>query len=168
MDPLDAGVRYGLDAFLADAILEHDRELYDRIYGVAEITRTEHNSPLILQMTVGLAVGVGATAALIVGIARAAVGIRIRLAEARRLEAEAAIWEEELGQKQIQTYILKEIADAVRETDLSSIPQDTLAAAASFATVPVADLSKNPRIGQLSVGLSQNAVKAQSKRLTNR
>jgi hypothetical protein len=167
-DPLDTGVRYGLDAFLENAILHRDRRLYERLYGVAQITRTAHNSPLILEMTVGLGIGLGLTAALILGVAHAAVGLRIRLANARRHEAEATIREIEVNQKQIQTYILTDIADALEGTNLASMPKETLLAAASFATTPVVDLSRNPTIGQLSVGLSMNAGELQqSKRRRN-
>jgi len=158
LDPMDAGVRDGLNSFLRRALWQRDKQLYSRVFGFASVKRIEHHSPLLIELAVALTGAIALPAVLAWGIMRAAAGMRKASAEARIREVEAEIREEELRQKKIQTRILEEVANAAHELGPQRIPRGAIEKASQISTTAVSDLGASPLIGSVTVGLSQKAA----------
>lgn len=154
LDPMDAGVRDGMNSFLRRTIWHRDRELYARVFGIAEIKRIEHSSPLLVELAVLIAGATFLPGILIWGIMRAVASGRKSLAEAKIRESESGIREEELKQKKLQTEILEEVVATVKERGHDSISQAVVEKAAQISTTAVNDLGSSPLIGSITVGLS--------------
>jgi hypothetical protein len=153
-DPMDGGVRDGLNSFLRRTLWVSDRETYSQLFGFAVVQRVEHHSPFLIELTIALTGAVILPALLVAGVMRAVARERRSEAEARIREAEASIREEELAQKKLQTRILEEIAQAAHELGPQGIPASAIEKAAQVSTTSVADLKSSPLIGSLTLGFS--------------
>lgn len=156
-DPLDAGLRYGLNSFLRKLLRSQNPALHSRLFDVASITRAEHNSPLLIELTLAVTAVTLMPAVIVVAASRAALAHRKGLAQAEILEKQRDLLKEDLKQKKLQTRILERIADAVDDLDARDMPPEAMAAAAKIVTTPVADLGSSPLIGSVALGLSSKA-----------
>lgn len=157
---VDKGVLSGVNSWLRRTIYSQDRDLYCKAINIARIDRLEHHSPLVLETSVLIAAGVAAPALIAYGLFRAVAGWRRQLAEASIREAEAKEKEEVVKQRRIQTEILQELRDAVREQNRRGelkIPDSVLANAAQIASPSVADLGSSSLINEIQVGLTTGA-----------
>lgn len=162
-EPLDRATLSGINSWLRRTLAERNREAYNKVIGFAEVTRLEHHSPLLMEVAIIL----GAAAALPVLIAY---GLLRAAAKAKRLNAEAEIREAEakdrwevVKQRKIQTEILEELRDAVKEQRKDGgikVPDTVLAAAAQIGTPSIADLGSSPLIERLTIGLTASSGKA--------
>jgi hypothetical protein len=153
VDPMDAGVRDGLNSYLRRLILQEDAELYSRVFSFAQITKAEHHSPLLIELSLVLGI-LAVPVVLTVGLAKAAVSARKAEAEADIRETEAQIRKEELSQKRLQTIILKHVESAARELKPDQVPKEAITAASHVSTTAISDLGSKPLIGTVSVGIT--------------
>ena len=153
LDPLDAGVRDGLNSYLRRLILQEDPQLYRRLFSFAQVTRAEHHSPLLIELSIVLGI-LALPVVLTVGLAKAAVSLRKAEAEAGIREAEMQIRKEELSQKRLQTRILAHVESAARELKPDQVPKEAITAAVQVSTTAITDLSSKPLIGTVSLGVT--------------
>jgi hypothetical protein len=165
VDPIDAGMRSGLNSFLRRAIFDRDHDLYTHLFGFVGIGRAERRSPLLLELSIVLSTVIAVPAAIVIGAAFAAASIRSLIAGARKAESEAAIREseaairkEELAHKKLQSRILISIAAAAEQLGHKDIPKEAIVAAAKISATPVADLGSSPLIESLTIGVSGKAA----------
>ncbi len=162
-NPLDVGTLTGINSWFRRQLHDNDREVYDRLFGLATIDRLEHHSPLVLEMGVVLTGALLIPAIVIYGLMRATAQGRRHHAEAEIREVEAQEKREVLRQRRIQTEILEELRDAIREARQRNrdfvVPPEVLVAAAQISSPSIADLSSSPLIDTISIGLTANAGK---------
>lgn len=156
-NPMDLGMQLGINAWARKEIYLHDRTLYNNLFTFAEVKKLEHNSPLLIEISVVLGAAIVVPAVLLYGMFRA---VQIL----RKKDLENDIRQNEVNQKQVQltqserrTEIITIIRDVLKEKMSNNeviIPDSVLAEAAKIADVSIAELKGDPLINQLSVGIN--------------
>lgn len=156
-DPLDIGVTFGLNTWMRKVIQNADIELYYRLFSFGDIARLEHKSPLVIELLVCLGTVTLTPIILTYGIMRAVARCKRLELDNELRETEVQLKREELRQRRIQTEILDELKSAVKHRIANAninIPEGVLVAATTISSPAVAELSTNPLIGSVTLGLS--------------
>ena len=153
-DPLDSGIRYGLNHWLRNITYKSDPELYNDIFSFAQLSRAEHRSPLFVELAVIISIGF-IPAILTYGVMMAVANCKRKFAEVGIREKELEIKDEESKQKKIQTEILEELRKTIKEKGIDSVPDNVLAATAATSSAPVNDLGSSPLVGSITFGVSR-------------
>lgn len=161
LDPFDLADRSVLDGIRvwAKRALSHaDPKLFNELFGFAHVRRAEHKSPMLIELAIILGVSVGAPALIAYGCMKAAQLLNKTDAESDIRRTEADLKREELKQRRIQTAILEGIKQAVDEKARKGkldISEGILVEIAKIASPSIAELSHNPLIGKITVGVSK-------------
>lgn len=156
-DPLDFAVTVGTNLWLRKELESRDRERADRLFSFAEISRLEHRSPLLIELSVAIGVTALVSALILYGAMKAASHLRKMEEDRRREQLQEELQREDLKQRRIQTEILQVMRDAVVERQAGgqlTIPDAALVAAATISSPAVREISKSPLIGSVSLGVT--------------
>ncbi len=159
-DPLDLGVQFGLNYWLKSEIRKVDDGLYESLFGQSRVSRLEHSSPLLLEVCLMLGASAGSVVLLTYGLLRATAAFSRRQAENRIRHAEADSKEQEALQRELQTEIVAQVRDAIREQREEGrfvVPDAAIAAAVNIASPSIAELSGSPIIKDITFGASFKA-----------
>lgn len=155
LDPFDGSLLVGMNSWLRRTLQERDPALYQRLFEFARISRAEHRSPLLLELSVALGIALAGPPLLVYGTVKAIESMRRSAAETKIREHEANIREQELAQQREKTRVLRHIADAIEATPLTQhINPSVVQAMIGMSSPAVADLGTSPLIGEVKVGLS--------------
>lgn len=161
-DPLDAALQIGMDSWFRRTIFRANPELLKRLFSFAYLGMLEHRSPLLIELVVVFGTGLTIPAVLVYGLMKAVDRASREAAEAEIRRTEAELKREELKQQKLRSQILEELTKAVHDLGVRNqieVPREVLIEAARIASPSVADLSQNPLIGQITVGLSAGGQK---------
>jgi len=153
-DPFDAAVRDALNSYLRRTLCQADPALAVELFGFARVTRVEHNSPLLVELALFIAMGIAIPMLVVLGGMRAAFSLRKQDVELEIRSIQRDTLQEELRQKKLQTRIIAAAAEVAEELDIHEFPHEAIAEGAQISTTAVHDLGTSPLIGSLTLGLS--------------
>ena len=138
------------------ALMRSSPSLYEQVFDFARVTHLSRQSPIMLELSV--TVGAVLVPPLIVlGIFRAVEAVRRLSAEADLRETEVELRREELRQRSLQTAILEQVRDTIRQNSAAgklNVSDGVLTAAVGITSPAVAQLASSSLIQQLTVGVS--------------
>jgi hypothetical protein len=155
-NPLDAGMQFGINSWFRRALFQRDPGLYRELCSFADVSRLEHNSPLIIELSIAIA-AVSAPVVLAYGLMTAAARARRLEAEADIREAEAESKKEEAKQRALQTRMMQAVTERVEKQAAEGrleIPKEAITKAVQVASPGVADLGENSLIKEVTFGIS--------------
>ena len=156
-DPLDSSIITGLNSWIRKEIYGHSPKLFSKIFDFANVRKLEHQSPLVLEIAVGIAIAATSPMLITYGIMKAISSLRRSEAEADIRKTEAKLREEELKQRRIETAIKEEIYESVREKREKQeldLPDEAISAAISTTSPAVADLGSSSLINNVTFGVT--------------
>lgn len=160
LDPfnvMDVAVMQGINIWARKLIYLKNRQLSYKLFDYAQVSRLEHYSPLLIELSIILGGAIALPILLTYGIMRAVASNRRAEAENQIRENEAKIKNEEFKQKQIQTIMLEEIHNAMDEQKQREgyikVPEKVMENVAGFAVSPIAELGKSPLIDKVSFSI---------------
>jgi hypothetical protein len=163
-DPLnnmDAAMQSGLNSWLTRIARRSNPDLYQEIFSFAHVSKLEHHSPLVLQLSVTIGATMAVTtlpALLLYGLMRATAKGRQDEARTKILESQAQQQREIAHQLELKTKMMAEVERALNSYNQGSsklgIPPEVLLETVRIAAPAVADLKDSPLVGSMTVGIS--------------
>ena len=155
-NPLDAGMQFGINSWFRRALFQSDPKLYRELCSFADVSRLEHHSPLLIELSIAVAV-LSAPVVLAYGLMTAAARARRLEAEANIREQEAESKKEEVKQRALQTRMMQAVTEAVEKQAAEGkliVPKEAITKAVQVASPGVADLGENTLIKEVTFGIS--------------